>query len=94
MNDYFKKLRTETNWLKLFIPIFIGMTILLEFLAPVIIYIIKVVIKKNEYGGHNYGLALCVSLIYSAALAGVISSKHKKEKSEINQTTGNQKKSD
>lgn len=94
MNAYFERLKTETNWFKLFIPIFIGMTILLELLAPVIIYVIQVVIKKNEYGGHNYGLALCVSLIYSAILAGVISGKHNKEKSVTDKTSDDKNNSD
>ncbi|MBP1533120.1 MAG: hypothetical protein J6I46_15740 [Ruminococcus sp.] len=88
MNAYFERLKTETNWLKLFIPIFIEMTIVLELFLPIFKYIIEVVIKNNEYEGYNYGLALCVSVIYSAILAGVRSmgAKHIKERSEKNKT--------
>ncbi len=78
MQAYFEKLKTETNWLKLFIPIFVGMTILLEVLTPIIMYIIQVRVKNNDYNGHHFGLALCVSFIYSAVMAGVIGYRHKK----------------
>ena len=81
MNTYFERLKTETNWLKLFIPIFLGMTVVLTILAPVIMYVIQVVVKNNEYGGYKFGYAICVSLIYSAVLAGVISCSHKKKNS-------------
>jgi hypothetical protein len=81
MHSYFEKLKAETNWLKLFIPIFLGITFLLVVLAPVIWYVIYVVIKNNEYGGYNFGCAVLVSLIYSAILAGVISYNHNKKKS-------------
>ncbi len=94
MNDYFNKLRTETNWLKLFIPIFIGMTILLVFFTPIVMYIIEVIIKKNEYGEHPISYAIIISLIYSIILSGVISYRHKKEKSKTDQTTDDQKKTD
>ena len=39
------------------------------------------IIKNNEYGGYKLGYAICVSLIYSAVLAGVISCSHKKKNS-------------
>ena len=76
MNAYFEKLKTETNWLKLFIPLFILFSILLVVIAPVIIYVIEVVIKHNEYGGGKPLYALIVALIFSAVLAGVIRYRH------------------
>ncbi len=76
----FEKLSTETSWFKLFLPIFIGMAILLELGTPVIMYIMQVMIKHHEYDGPSFGYGICISLIYSAALAGVISSNHKKNK--------------
>ena len=51
MNAYFEKLKTETNWLKLFISLFILFSILLVVIAPIIMYVIEVLIKHNEYGG-------------------------------------------
>ena len=88
MNAYFERLKTETNWLKLFIPIFIEMTIVLELFLPIFKYIIEVVIKNNEYEGYKYGLELCVSMINSDIIAGVKSmgAKHIKERSEKNKT--------
>ena len=80
MKVYFEKLGTETNWFKLFVPIFIGMTVLLELGTPVIMYIIQVMIKHHEYDAPSFGYGICVSLIYSAVLAGVISSNHKRNK--------------
>ena len=77
MKAYFEKLGTETSWFKLFIPIFIGMAILLEVGTPVIMYIVQVLIKHHEYDGVSFGYGLCVALIYSAILAGVISSNHR-----------------
>ena len=79
MKNYFEKLATEKSWFKLFLPIFIGMTILVEFGTPLIMYIVQVLIKKNEYDYPGFGYGVCVSLIYSAVLAGVISSNHKKK---------------
>ena len=78
MKAYFEKLSKETNWLKLFLPIFIGMAVLIEFGTPVIMYIFQVLIKHHEYEGPSFGYGICVSLIYSAILAGIISSNHKK----------------
>lgn len=78
MRTYFEKLKTETSWIKLFIPIFIGMSIMLVVLTPAIDYVIQVFIKNNEYEGHNIGYAICVSLIYSAIIAKVVSYNHKK----------------
>ena len=80
MKTYFEKLSTETSWFKLFLPIFIGMAILLELGTPVIMYIMQVLIKHHEYDGPSFGYGICISLIYSAVLAGVISSNHQKNK--------------
>ena len=78
MKKYFEKLATEKSWFKLFLPIFVGMTILVEFGTPLIMYIVQVLIKKNEYDYPGFGYGVCVSLIYCAILAGVISSNHQK----------------
>ncbi len=80
MKAYFEKLSMETSWFKLFVPIFIGMAFLCELGTPVIMYIMQVLIKHKEYDGPSFGYGICVSLIYSAILAGVISSNHTKNK--------------
>lgn len=51
---------------------------MLVVLTPAIDYVIQVFIKNNEYEGHNIGYAICVSLIYSAIIAKVVSYNHKK----------------
>ena len=78
MKEYFEYLKTETNWFKLFRPICIGMTILLELGTPIILYIIQVLIKHQELDLPSFWYGLVVAFIYSAALAWVISNTHKK----------------
>ena len=78
MKAYFEKLAAETSWFKLFLPIFLGLAILLELGTPVIMYIFQVLIKHNDYDDPDFGYGICVALIYSAILAGVISSNHRK----------------
>lgn len=78
--DHYESLKTETNWLKLFIPTFITMTIFLVFIFPGIKYVIEVVIKNKEFTGSNFGYAIGVSLIYSAIVAGIESSANLKKK--------------
>lgn len=78
--DHYESLKTETNWLKLFIPTFITMTIFLVILLPEIEYINDVVIKHKEFAGKNFGFAVCVSLIFSAIVAGIESSANLKKK--------------
>ena len=83
MRGYFKKLNTETNWFKLFVPIFIIMTVILLILMSAIGYIHDVIIMNKAFSGINVGFAVCVPLIFSAISAGVVcSSNLKKEKEE------------
>lgn len=82
--DHYESLKTETNWLKLFIPTFITMTIFLVFIFPGIKYVIEVVIKNKEFTGSNFGYAIGVSLIYSAIVAGIESSANLKKKKKTN----------
>ena len=78
MRDYYEKLQTETNWFKLFIPYFISETIFLVVFFPIIKYVIEVVIKNKEYSGSNPFYAICVSLIFSAVIAGARSYANRK----------------
>ncbi|SFB87245.1 hypothetical protein SAMN02910406_00715 [Ruminococcus albus] len=78
MRDYYEKLQTETNWFKLFVPYFLLWTLYLVVLFPIIKYIIVVVIKNKEYSGSNPFYAICVSLIFSAIIAGVRSYANRK----------------
>lgn len=79
MKEYFESLKTETNWFNLFRPICIGMTILLEIGTPIILYIIQVLIKHQELDLPSFWYGLIVAFLYSAILAWVISSVHRKE---------------
>ena len=78
MKSYLENLSTETSWLKLFIPIFIGLAIVTELGTPVVMYVFQVLIKHHEYDGPSFGYGICVSVIYAAILAGIISSNHRK----------------
>ena len=78
MKAYLEGLRTETSWFKLFLPIFISLSIVTELFTPVVMYIVQVLIKHHEYGGWSFGYGICVSLIYSAVLAGIISGNHRR----------------
>ncbi|SFB87211.1 hypothetical protein [Ruminococcus albus] len=82
MRSYYEKLQTETNWFKLFIPIFITMTIALIILLPGIEYINDVLIRHKDFAGKNFGFAVCVSLIFSAVAAGIVSSVNLKKKNQ------------
>ncbi|SEL46030.1 hypothetical protein SAMN05216469_1362 [Ruminococcus albus] len=83
MRGYFKKLNTETNWFKLFVTIFIIMTVILLILLSAIGYIHDVIIMNKAFSGINVGFAVYVPLIFSAISAGVVcSSNLKKEKEE------------
>ena len=79
MKEYFESLKTETNWFKLFRPICIGMTILLEIGTPIILYIMQVLIKHQELNLPSFWYGLIVAFLYSAILAWVISSVHRKK---------------
>ncbi|MBO4686936.1 MAG: hypothetical protein J5636_00295 [Clostridiales bacterium] len=78
MKAYFESLKTETSWFKLFRPICIGMTILIETVTPLVIYIFQVLIKHQEPDLPSFWYGLVVAFLYSAALAWVISNTHKK----------------
>jgi len=83
MRGYFKKLNTETNWFKLFVPYFLWWTFYLVVLFPIIKYIIEVLIKHKEYSGNNIIYAIAVSLFFSVVLSGIKSyGNRKKKKSE------------
>ena len=78
MKEYFESLKTETNWFKLFRPICIGMTILIETITPIVLYIFQVLIKHQELNLPSFWYGLVVAFLYSAVLAFVISNTHKK----------------
>lgn len=82
MRGYFKKLNTETNWFKLFVPIFIIMTVILLILMSAIGYIHDVIIMNKAFSGINVGFAVCVPLIFSVISAGVVCSSNLKKKKE------------
>lgn len=77
VNRYFEKLKKETNALKLFVPVFIGMTAILEILSPAVLYVIKVFWKHQAYDFPNPLYGLVVSYIFATALALVISINHR-----------------
>lgn len=78
VNRYFEKLKKETNALKLFVPVFIGMTAILEILSPAVLYVIKVFWKHQAYDFPNPLYGLVVSCILSTAIALAISIDHRK----------------
>ena len=87
MKAYFERLGKETSWFKLFFFFFIGLAILIELGTPVIMYIFQVLIKHKVYDGPAFGYGICVSFIYSAILAGIISSNHLKEQEKTEKKT-------
>ncbi|WP_028504360.1 hypothetical protein [Ruminococcus albus] len=80
MRGYFKKLDAETNWFKMFVPIFIIMTVALLILLSAIGYIHDALIMNKAFSGINVSFAVCVALIFSAVYAGIVSSSNLKKK--------------
>ena len=82
IKTYLEKLKTETSPVKLFIPIFLGMTALTEIEAPIIMYLIKTYWKHQTYEFPNPLYGLAVALVFSVAIALVISHNHRAEQRE------------
>ena len=77
VNRYFESLKVETNPVKLFIPIFISFSVLLEILYPMILYFIKTSWKHRTYEFPNPIYGLAVAFFFAAALSIIISRTHR-----------------
>jgi len=81
MADFIDKLRRETRWSRIFLAVFAGMTLMIELLTPVVMYIFQVLIKNKEWNWNvkDLWIGLIVSLVYSAMQASAIRSKRIRE---------------
>ena len=77
INNYFENLKKETSPVKLFIPIFLGMTAVTELVGPAALYFIKTVWKHQEFVFPNPLYGLTVSLVFGVVLALIISRNHR-----------------
>ena len=78
LRDYVERTRKETSWFKVFLPIFAGMTIMVELFTPVVLYIVQVVVKHKEWIAPDPWIGLLVCIVYSAFMAWVITDKRRK----------------
>ena len=74
---YFENLKAETNPVKLFIPIFISFTALLEIGLPVILYFIKTFWKHQTFEFPNPVYGFVVAVVFGTVLAFIISRNHR-----------------
>ena len=79
IKKYFESLKVETNPVKLFIPIFIGFTAVLEIVYPITIYFIKLWKHQTfEFPNPLYGLV--AAFLFGTVLSLIIGHNHHVEK--------------
>ena len=79
VNNYFENLKAETNPIKLFLPIFLAFSALLEIGYPAILYVIKTLWKHQTYEFPNPLYGLAVAFVFGTALSLIISHNHRVE---------------
>jgi Ni,Fe-hydrogenase I cytochrome b subunit len=87
IRNYLVNLKTETSPVKLFVPIFLGMTAMTEIVGPISVYLIKTCWKHQSYVFPNPLYGIAVSLFFGVAIAMVISHNHRAEQSDVNKAS-------
>ena len=82
LRDYVERTRKETSWFKVFLPIFAGMSLMVELFAPSVLFVVQVLIRHHEFNAPNPWAGLLVSVLYSAFMAWVITDKRRKAQEE------------
>ncbi|MBP5491987.1 MAG: hypothetical protein J6Y08_04010 [Clostridiales bacterium] len=75
---YLDNLKSETNWFRIFRPLFIVLTIIIELFTPLVLYICQVLILHQKLNLPSFWYGLGVSMIFSAFVAWIISEKNRK----------------
>ena len=76
---YFEGLRTETNGLKLWAPIFMGMVAGLNIVMPLTLFIMDVLIKHREMHSQSLCLAMVVAAEFAVFYTYIASKNNKKK---------------
>ena len=76
---YYKKLKVETNPVKMFIPLFIAFAAVLEIVYPIILYVIKTFWKHQTYEFPNPLYGIVAAFLFGTVLSLIISHNHRVE---------------
>lgn len=79
INRYFESLRVETNPVKLFIPLLIAFSAVLEIVYPITLYFIKTFWKHQTFEFPNPIYGIVVAFLFSTVLSLIISHTHRVE---------------